>query len=86
MALLKYLLVGLSTLRAFIPILLELFLVFARTNVDGEDKITAFIVERSFGGLTSGRPEDKLGIRGSNTCAIAFEVSVDTHCCGVALM
>eukprot|EP00730_Choanoeca_flexa_P011530 TRINITY_DN27007_c0_g1_i1.p1 TRINITY_DN27007_c0_g1~~TRINITY_DN27007_c0_g1_i1.p1 ORF type:complete len:608 (+),score=192.47 TRINITY_DN27007_c0_g1_i1:124-1947(+) len=51
----------------------EVFTVFARTNVDGEDKITAFIVERSFGGLTSGKPEDKLGIRGSNTCAIAFE-------------
>ena len=52
----------------------DIFTVFARTNVDGEDKITAFIVERAFGGLSSGKPEDKLGIRGSNTCAIAFEV------------
>ena len=32
-----------------------------------EDKITAFIVERAFGGVTSGKPEDKLGIRGSNS-------------------
>ncbi len=46
--------------------------VFARTEVvdkDGlkKDKITAFIVERAFGGVTSGKPEDKLGIRGSNS-------------------
>ncbi|XP_065097277.1 complex I assembly factor ACAD9, mitochondrial [Paramisgurnus dabryanus] len=52
--------------------------VFARTEVvdkDGQkkDKITAFIVERAFGGVTSGKPEDKLGIRGSNTCEVAFE-------------
>ena len=32
-----------------------------------QDKITAFIVERRFGGVTSGKPEDKLGIRGSNS-------------------
>ena len=31
------------------------------------DKVTAFIVERSFGGVTNGKPEDKLGIRGSNS-------------------
>ena len=32
-----------------------------------KDKVTAFIVEREFGGITSGKPEDKLGIRGSNS-------------------
>lgn len=45
--------------------------VFARTEVtvDGvkKDRISAFIVERAFGGVTSGKPEDKLGIRGSNS-------------------
>lgn len=45
--------------------------VFARTEVlvDGvkKDKISAFIVERAFGGVVSGKPEDKLGIRGSNS-------------------
>lgn len=45
--------------------------VFARTEVevDGvkKDKISAFIVERAFGGIASGKPEDKLGIRGSNS-------------------
>uniref|UniRef100_A0A8C2J6V7 Acyl-CoA dehydrogenase family, member 9 n=1 Tax=Cyprinus carpio TaxID=7962 RepID=A0A8C2J6V7_CYPCA len=56
----------------------DIMTVFARTEVvdkDGQkkDKITAFIVERAFGGITSGKPEDKLGIRGSNTCEITFE-------------
>ena len=32
-----------------------------------KDKVTAFIVEKDFGGITSGKPEDKLGIRGSNS-------------------
>jgi len=33
--------------------------------------LTAFIVERAFSGVTSGNPEDKHGIRGSNsTCKI----------------
>ncbi|KAK2534433.1 complex I assembly factor ACAD9, mitochondrial isoform X1 [Columba livia] len=56
----------------------DVFTVFARTEVvdkDGElkDKITAFIVERDFGGVSHGKPEDKLGIRGSNTCEVHFE-------------
>ncbi|NWR58587.1 ACAD9 dehydrogenase, partial [Bucorvus abyssinicus] len=58
--------------------LAHIFTVFARTEVvdkDGQlkDKITAFIVERDFGGVTHGKPEDKLGIRGSNTCEVHFE-------------
>uniref|UniRef100_A0A8B9BW19 Complex I assembly factor ACAD9, mitochondrial n=1 Tax=Anser brachyrhynchus TaxID=132585 RepID=A0A8B9BW19_9AVES len=58
--------------------LASVFTVFARTEVvdkDGQlkDKITAFIVERDFGGVTHGKPEDKLGIRGSNTCEVHFE-------------
>lgn len=55
----------------------DIFTVFAKTEVvvDGEkkDKVTAFIVERSFGGVTNGKPEDKLGIRGSNTVEVHFE-------------
>ncbi|RHY36992.1 hypothetical protein DYB38_005258 [Aphanomyces astaci] len=51
----------------------EVMTVFAQTEVDGKDKVTAFIVERAFGGLTSGPPEDKLGIRGSNTCQVFFD-------------
>lgn len=56
----------------------DIFTVFAKTEVvtdDGEkkDKVTAFIVERAFGGVTNGKPEDKLGIRGSNTCEVHFD-------------
>eukprot|EP00058_Branchiostoma_floridae_P025264 XP_002610754.1 hypothetical protein BRAFLDRAFT_126305 [Branchiostoma floridae] len=57
----------------------DVFTVFAKTEVVDsasgkvKDKVTAFIVERSFGGITSGKPEDKLGIRGSNTCTVHFE-------------
>uniref|UniRef100_A0A6Q2XXJ9 Acyl-CoA dehydrogenase family, member 9 n=1 Tax=Esox lucius TaxID=8010 RepID=A0A6Q2XXJ9_ESOLU len=56
----------------------DVMTVFARTEVVGEDgvkkdKISAFIVERAFGGVTSGKPEDKLGIRGSNTCEVSFD-------------
>ncbi|KAJ1069464.1 hypothetical protein K5549_019537, partial [Capra hircus] len=58
--------------------LASVFTVFAKTEVvdsDGsvKDKITAFIVERDFGGVTNGKPEDKMGIRGSNTCEVHFE-------------
>ncbi|CAH0485682.1 unnamed protein product [Peronospora farinosa] len=51
----------------------EIMTVFAQTEVNGKDKVTAFIVERAFGGVTSGPPEDKLGIRGSNTCQVFFD-------------
>ncbi|KAL4226656.1 acyl-CoA dehydrogenase [Mactra antiquata] len=56
----------------------DIFTVFAKTEITDQngqkqDKITAFIVEREFGGVTSGKPEDKLGIRGSNTCEVHFD-------------
>ncbi|XP_005097371.1 complex I assembly factor ACAD9, mitochondrial [Aplysia californica] len=56
----------------------DVFTVFAKTEVttpEGEtkDKVTAFIVERAFGGVTSGKPEDKMGIRGSNTTEVHFD-------------
>lgn len=41
-----------------------------------EDRITAFLVERKFGGITNGKPEDKLGIRGSNTCEVSSVTAV----------
>lgn len=50
----------------------EVFTVFARTG-DGEGEITAFIVERSFGGVSSGPKEDKMGIRASATCSVRFD-------------
>jgi alkylation response protein AidB-like acyl-CoA dehydrogenase len=45
----------------------DLFTVFAK--IDGE-KFTAFLVERTFPGLSIGSEEHKLGIRGSSTCPL----------------
>lgn len=43
----------------------ELFIVFAK--IDDDKNLTAFIVEKSFGGITMNEPEHKLGIKGSDT-------------------
>src|SRR4051812_10022481 len=48
----------------------DVFIVFAK--VDGEH-FTAFIVERAFGGLTSGKEEHKMGLHGSSTTAIVLQ-------------
>jgi alkylation response protein AidB-like acyl-CoA dehydrogenase len=48
----------------------DLFIVFAK--VDGEH-FTAFIVERAFGGLSSGKEEHKMGLHGSSTTAILLQ-------------
>jgi alkylation response protein AidB-like acyl-CoA dehydrogenase len=45
----------------------DLYIVFAK--VDGE-KMTAFIVERTFPGFNVGAEEHKMGIRGSSTCPL----------------
>ena len=37
------------------------------------DKVTAFIVEKDFGGVSSGPPEKKMGIKCSNTTEVFFE-------------
>ena len=47
----------------------DVFIVFAK--IDGE-KFTAFIVERTFPGFSSGAEEKKLGIRGSSTCPLVL--------------
>merc|ERR1712062_183675 len=57
----------------------EVFTVFAKTPVvDPQtgvetDKVTAFIVERKFGGVSHGPPEKKMGIKCSNTAEVYFE-------------
>jgi butyryl-CoA dehydrogenase len=45
----------------------DLFTVFAK--IDGE-KFSAFLVERTFPGLSIGAEEHKMGIRGSSTCPV----------------
>ena len=47
----------------------DLYTVFAK--IDGE-KFSAFLVERTTPGLSVGKEEHKLGIRGSSTCALIF--------------
>lgn len=57
----------------------EVFTVFAKvaetdpTTGETKDKMTAFIVERKFGGVSNGPPEKKMGIKASNTAEVYFE-------------
>lgn len=48
----------------------DVFIVFAK--VDGEH-FSAFIVERAFGGVTSGREEHKMGLHGSSTTSLLLQ-------------
>src|ERR1700686_5232306 len=48
----------------------DLFTVFAKV---GGEKFTAFLVERSFPGVTSGAEEHKMGMKGSSTTAVYFD-------------
>jgi alkylation response protein AidB-like acyl-CoA dehydrogenase len=48
------------------------YTVFARTETE-EGKITAFIVERGWSGVSSGPKEDKMGIRASCTTTVRFD-------------
>lgn len=55
----------------------DLFTVFAQCRIPegpktGEEKLTAFLVERGTPGLTIGKEEHKLGIRGSSTCPLSL--------------
>src|SRR5690606_38801716 len=52
----------------------DVFIVFAKIEENGEtDKnLTAFIIEKSFGGITMNEPEHKMGIKGSDTRQLFF--------------
>jgi alkylation response protein AidB-like acyl-CoA dehydrogenase len=50
------------------------YLVIAQTDIEkGHKGINAFIVEKTWDGVTVGKKEDKLGIRGSDTHSIMFQ-------------
>jgi acyl-CoA dehydrogenase family protein 9 len=49
----------------------DLYTVFARTEGDA-GKITAFVVEAAWKGVSRGHHEDKMGIRASSTTTVAF--------------
>jgi acyl-CoA dehydrogenase family member 9 len=56
------------------------YTVFARTD-SSEGKITAFIVERAWPGVSNGPKEDKMGIRASCTTSVIFsDVKVPANC------
>jgi butyryl-CoA dehydrogenase len=57
----------------------DVFIIIAVTGTTTDKKgrtrkeISAFIVERTFPGFSVGKPEDKMGIRGSSTCELIME-------------
>ncbi len=56
----------------------DFFTVFAKEELKEKDgtpveKISAFIVERDLPGVSIGKEEDKLGLKGSSTAAVFFE-------------
>ena len=48
----------------------EIFIVFAK--IDADKNLSAFIVEKDFGGITLGEEEKKMGIKGSSTIQVFF--------------
>ncbi|MFP4094178.1 MAG: acyl-CoA dehydrogenase family protein [Cyclobacteriaceae bacterium] len=48
----------------------DLFIVFAR--IEDDKNLTAFIVEKTFGGITMNEEEKKMGIKGSSTRQVFF--------------
>jgi alkylation response protein AidB-like acyl-CoA dehydrogenase len=51
----------------------DLFTVFAKVPRPDGDKLSAFLVERSWPGLSLGEEERKLGIRSSSTCGVFLD-------------
>lgn len=59
----------------------DLFVVFARTGEDRVNGISAFVVEKTLPGVSVGKKERKLGLRGSPTTEIVLEdVKVPADC------
>ncbi|MDB5281897.1 MAG: Acyl-CoA dehydrogenase, partial [Bacteroidota bacterium] len=48
----------------------EVFTVFAK--IEGDEKLSAFIVEKEFGGISLGKEEKKMGIKASSTVQVFF--------------
>ncbi len=48
----------------------DIFIVFAK--IDDDKNLTAFIVEKAFGGISIGKEEKKLGIKASSTVQVFF--------------
>ncbi len=52
----------------------DVLVIYAKTDMEaGSRGITAFLVEKSFPGFSTGQKLDKLGMRGSNTAELIFQ-------------
>ncbi len=52
----------------------DTLIVYAKTDLSAGSKgITAFIIEKTMSGFSTGKKLDKLGMRGSNTCELIFK-------------
>ncbi len=51
----------------------DVLVVFAKVEVDGKDKMTAFIVDQGTPGLSTGKLEKKMGLKGSSTAEIILD-------------
>jgi alkylation response protein AidB-like acyl-CoA dehydrogenase len=51
----------------------DLFIVFAKVVDDGGERFTAFILERAFAGVSTGKEEHKLGLHGSSTTPLVLQ-------------
>jgi isovaleryl-CoA dehydrogenase len=52
----------------------DVLVVYAKTDPDGASRgVTAFLIEKGFGGFSVGQKLDKLGMRGSDTGELVFE-------------
>ncbi|WP_344798288.1 isovaleryl-CoA dehydrogenase [Litoribacillus peritrichatus] len=52
----------------------DVLVVYAKTDLDkGPHGITAFLIEKTFAGFSTGKKLDKLGMRGSNTAPLYFD-------------
>ncbi len=51
----------------------DVLVCFAKVDVDGKDKISAFLVETDQPGFTVDKIEHKMGMRGSATCSVVLE-------------
>lgn len=52
----------------------DLMVVYAKIN--GDDFMSAFIVEKKFKGISVGNEEEKMGLHGSSTCSLSFDDAV----------
>ncbi len=51
----------------------DVLVIFAKVDVNGKDKMTAFIVDKGTPGLSTGKLEKKMGLKGSSTAEIILD-------------